>query len=251
MTVSPSLINGLYCSKPIGSRSLESGKIKRTWTVKHLDVVHQPFECTLEPPLVIVRVVVVRADEQRHVACPWKRRTTLPMFSTVLFSVTFWPTTDQLTPCGLRKSFCGSVTTTATLPLLKVDARTGNGGVWLCVQNRKRWWVDQHWLVDDCDISILQELNRQVCIVQGKKRESYLRLLDDLAKQVPAQRPSPRQLVSMTVPSRRLQWLLRPTAKWRAFCSLRRLRSSGFGNDFFQHGMESLLMLGRKSSEPS
>jgi hypothetical protein len=36
-------------------------------------------------------------------------------FSTVPFSVTLLPTTPQVTPSGLRKSFCGSVTTSAVL----------------------------------------------------------------------------------------------------------------------------------------
>ena len=39
-----------------------------------------------------------------------------PMCSTVLFSVTDWPTTPYVTPSGLRKSFCGSVITKAVRP---------------------------------------------------------------------------------------------------------------------------------------
>lgn len=35
------------------------------------------------------------------------------MFSTVWFAVTLLPTSPQVTPVGLRKSFCGSVTTSA------------------------------------------------------------------------------------------------------------------------------------------
>ena len=38
------------------------------------------------------------------------------ILSTVLFSVTFLPTTPQATPSGLRKSFCGSVTNKAVRP---------------------------------------------------------------------------------------------------------------------------------------
>ena len=38
------------------------------------------------------------------------------MFSTVLLASTLLPTTPQVTPSGLRKSFCGSVTTSAVRP---------------------------------------------------------------------------------------------------------------------------------------
>src|SRR6266851_3761913 len=40
------------------------------------------------------------------------------MFSTVLFSLTLLPTNFQVTPFSLRKSFCGSVITTAVPFLL-------------------------------------------------------------------------------------------------------------------------------------
>jgi len=51
------------------------------------------------------------------------------MFSTVLLSVTLLPTTPQVTPFGLRKSFCGSVMSRAVRPGTMVTPGSGSAAV--------------------------------------------------------------------------------------------------------------------------
>ena len=58
---------GFVDFQPVGAGTFEAIEVESTLAVKHLDVVHEFFEGTLEFPLVVVLVVVVRADEDGYV----------------------------------------------------------------------------------------------------------------------------------------------------------------------------------------
>jgi hypothetical protein len=80
-----------------------------TGAIKHANGMHQRFQCTFELPALIGRVIIMRRDKPLCLAA----LNSDSMFATVLFLVTLSPTTPQVTPFGLRKSFCGSVMTSA------------------------------------------------------------------------------------------------------------------------------------------
>ncbi len=81
----------------------ESKVDQRSLAIEHADVVHQLHQGTFKLQAMISRVLVVRLNENRNIVGfrGFKQRLDL---ATMLFAVTFLPTTPQVTPSGLIKS---------------------------------------------------------------------------------------------------------------------------------------------------
>jgi hypothetical protein len=96
----------------VGARPLEAVKGVRSFSVEHADFVHEFFNAAFETIPLCFAALNKRSR-----------------FSTVLFWVTDSPTTGQVTPFGLRKSICGSITTNAVLSSCSTMSLGGNAGL--------------------------------------------------------------------------------------------------------------------------